>query len=123
MKIDVGIVQVDPILLLMHEPNDPLAEPPLDEYVLERILNDWLVTHCPDDLFYLRFVPPRDSGLSRWSLEWHAYEDEHLTRWSAPRGLRRPKTIREALPRSIMSAIRALSHSSITSKSKEKHDG
>jgi hypothetical protein len=102
-------VVVDPLLLLMHEPNDWVYHPFDDNYLadaMNKALDAELSASGP--FSQIRFVPPSSTGLSRWRLEWERWGKEPET-YTADRGVTTVTGLREGIPADVLEVIHRLS--------------
>lgn len=106
MIIHVEPLELDPILLLMHESNNPLAQHPFNNRHLADAMNRALESIAGTDFAFVRMVEPEETGLSRWRLEWEHY-GFGAGSYTAGRG-DTPNTIRKALPYHLIPVMRAL---------------
>lgn len=113
MIVRIEPVELDPIMMLLHECNSHLARNPFEDRILAEALNKALEEIAGSEFMYVRMVPPADNGLSRWTLEWNGWNDEPQ-RFVAHRGITKPREVRAALPKSVVAALRTLSDRTIT---------
>lgn len=105
-------IELDPIMLLIHESNSPLAQHPFNNRDLADAMNRALADAAGSDFAYIRMIEPEETGLSRWRLEWEAYGWPAGT-YTADRGIRTPGEIRKELPYYVVVVLRKLSEKKI----------
>lgn len=109
MILQTKPVLVDPLLLLMHEPND-WAYHPFDEACLAFAINKSLEVElsASGPFSSIVFVAPSGTGLSRWRLEWERWGKDPET-YVADRGVTTVTGLRAGIPADVLEVIHRLS--------------
>jgi hypothetical protein len=109
MILETKPVVVDPLLLLMHEPNDWVYHP-FDDDMLAAAMNKVLgyELSASGPFSRIEFITPAASGLSRWRLMWERWGKEPET-FTADRGVRTVTDLREGIPADVLEVIHRLS--------------
>lgn len=109
MIIETRAVVIDPLLLLMHECPRWVYHPFDERYLadaMNKALENELSSSGPFSTVY--FVPPNESGLSRWSLAWERWGKERES-FTADRGVQTVAGLREGIPADVLEVISRLS--------------
>lgn len=109
MIVEAKPVVIDPLLLLMHEAPKWVYHP-FDERYLADAMNKALDNEisASGPFSSIRFIPPSDTGLSRWRLEWERWGKEPET-YTADRGVTTVAGLREGIPKDVLDVIHRLS--------------
>jgi len=108
MILEAKPVVVDPLLLLMHEPNEWVYHP-FDDHYLADAMNKALDAEisASGPFSQIRFIPPSDTGLSRWRLEWTRWGKDP-EEYTADRGIRTVTGLREGIPADVLEVVHRL---------------
>jgi len=109
MILETKPVVVDPLLLLMHEPNDWVYHP-FDDEILAAAMNKALEGELSASGPFSRitFLTPSATGLSRWRLEWERWGAPPET-YTADRGVRTITELRAGIPADVLEVVHRLS--------------